>query len=548
MKALDRKLIRNLWEMKGQVTAICLVIACGIATFVMSLSTMESLRSTMERYYQEYRFADVFASMKRAPRTLVERMAEIPGVARVAPRTVQDVTIDIPGFEEPAVGRLISIPDFGEPPLNALHLRDGRWIEPGHAGEVIINEALADEHHLRSGDIVRAVLNGRRKELTIVGTAITPEFIYQLREGEILPDDKRFGLFWMGEADLAAAFDMEGAFNNVTLSLTRDAILPDVLKRVDDLIEPYGGLGAYDRKDQTSHQYISNEIVQLQSMGMVAPTIFLSVAAFLLNVVLTRLISTQREQIAALKALGYTGLEIGWHYIKLVVLIVLVGTTLGTAVGSWMGIGLTELYLLFYRFPVLEYQFDQRVILGAFTMSLLAGVLGTYAAVRNAVRLPPAEAMRPAPPPNFRPTVVERIGLHWLFSQTGRMILRNLERHPWKALLSSLGIAMGLAVLILGNFMKDSIDYAMDEQFQRSQRQDMTVMFVEPLSRRAVHEILHLPGVQASEPFRVVPVRLRSGHRSRRVAVTGLPLRGELFNPVEMQGDIPQIPIPGLLL
>ncbi len=548
MNSLDRKLLRNIRELGGQVTAICLVIACGIATCVMSLSTMESLRGTMERYYQQYRFGHVFASMKRAPLSLADRVAEIPGVARVSSRVVQDVTIDVPGFEEPAVGRLISIPEYGEPPLNALHLRGGRWIEPNRTGEVLVNEAFADVHGLVPGDTLLAVLNGRKRELTIVGTAITPEYIYQLREGEILPDDKRFGLFWVGRADIAAAFDMEGAFNNIVLSVTRDASLPDILRRVDDLIEPYGGLGSYDRTNQTSHQYITNELSQLQTMGTMVPTIFLSVAAFLLNVVLSRLIRTQREQIAALKALGYSGAELGWHYIKLVLLIVVVGTILGTFVGSWMGQGLTELYLQFYRFPLLEFQSDRRVVLGAFGLSLLAGLVGTFAAVRQAVQLPPAEAMRPAPPADFRPTLIERLGVHSLFSQSGRIILRNLERRPWQAFLSCLGVAMGIAVLILGNFMKDSIDFAMEQQFQRSQRQDMTVSFVEPLSSRALHEIEHLPGVVACDPFRSVIVRLRSGHRSRRVVITGLPRDGKLFLPVDMDGDIPPLPAEGLLM
>jgi len=548
MKALDRKLLRNILHMKGQFTAICLVIACGVATFVMSLATMQSLQSTMLSYYRQYRFADVFAGMKRAPGSLGPRIAEIPGVARAYPRIVQDVTLDVEGFPEPAIGRIISVPDFDQPPLCALHLRKGRWIEPGHAGEVIVSEAFADAHRLQPGDSVRAVLNGRKKELTLVGMAITPEYIYQLREGDILPDDKRFGLFWMAETDLGAAFDMEGAFNNVVLSVSRSASIPEVLQHVDDLIEDYGGLGAYDRSDHTSHQYITNEIQQLESMGIVIPTIFLSVAAFLLNVVLHRLIATQREEIAALKALGYSGWELGLHYTKLVVAIVTVGTVIGTGLGAWMGHGLTQLYLDLYRFPVLEFQFDWRVILGSLAVSLLAGAVGTFAAVRQAIKLPAAEAMRPQAPADFRPTVLERVGLHWLLSQPARIVLRNIERRPLKAFMSCLGIAMGLAVLIVGNYTKDSIDYALEGQFHVSQRQDVTVAFVEPRSVQALYEVAHLPGVQTCEPFRTVPVRLRAEHRNRRVAIMGLATDSQLFRPLDMGSNSVDVPEEGLLV
>lgn len=548
MSSLDRKLLRNILSMKGQVTAICLVIGCGIASYVMAVSTMESLTGTMDRYYQQYRFASVFASMKRAPLSLSDRIAGIPGVAQAYPRVVRDVTLDIEDFPDPAIGRIMSVPDFGEPPLNNLHLRSGRWIEPGHGSEVLMSEAFAEAHQLQPGDTVRAILNGRKKELTIVGLAITPEYIFEIREGDVLPDEKRFGLFWMAYTDLASAFDMDGAFNNIVLSTTRSASIPDVLRRVDDLIEPYGGLGAYSREDQISHQYLNNEISQLQSMARIVPTIFLSVAAFLLNVVLSRLISTQREEIAALKALGYTGRELGLHYIKLMALIVIVGTILGAVVGAWMGRGLTNLYLAFYRFPLLEYRFDFRIIVRALGISLAAGVIGIWSSVREAVKLPPAEAMRPQPPADFRPTVVERLGLQWLFSASGRIVVRNIERRPIKAVLSIVGIATAMAVMVVGGYMKDSIDYSIDMQFARSQRQDVLVAFVEPLTTSAVYEVEHLPGVLRSEPFRSVPVRLRSEHHSRRVAIMGLPTDGELFVPLNIDGSVTPIPEDGVLV
>jgi putative ABC transport system permease protein len=221
---------------------------------------------------------------------------------------------------------------------------------------------------------------------------------------------------------------------------------------------------------------------------------------------------------------------------------------LGTLLGMWLGRGLTEMYTEFFRFPVLEFRFDWAVVIGAVLVSLAAGVLGTLAAVGQAVRLPPAEAMRPQPPAQYRPTVLERIGLQSWFPHAVRMVLRNLERHPLKSLMSCLGIATGLAVVIIGRFMKDSIDYVMEEQFFHAQRQDMTVTFVEPLSSRALHEVEHLRGVRACEPFRAVPVRLRFGHYSRRVGITGLLPEGKLFLPLDIEGESVGVPRDGLLV
>lgn len=548
MSALNRKMFRDLWHMRGQAIAIALVIASGVAMFIMSLSTLRSLQLTQVTYYERYRFGQVFAHLKRAPETLESRISTIPGVAEVQTRVVMDVIIDVEGLAEPAVGRLISISEYRKAGLNSLHIRRGRSVEPGRKGEVLASEAFADAHALEPGDTFRAIINGRRQELTIVGIALSPEYIFQIRGGDVMPDDKRFGVFWMGHQELASAFNMEGGFNDLSLSLLRGASLPEVLQQLDQLIEPYGGIRSYGRKDQLSHHYLSEEIKQLRGMGLVAPTIFLIVAAFLLNVVLSRLVSTQREQIAALKAFGYSRTEIGLHYLGLVLGIVLLGVVLGVISGNWLGRHLTELYTRFYRFPIFYYQFNVSVVLWGTLVSVAAAVLGTWGAVRRAVMLPPAEAMRPEPPTEYRPTLVERSGLGRWFSQTTRMILRQLERRLLKSLLSSFGIALAVAVLILGRFGADAMEYLMEFQFEISQRQDMSVTFVEPSGRRAIHDLTHLPGVIRCEAFRSLPVRLRHEHRSRELSLMGLNPDAELYRLLDRDQQQVSLPIEGMVI
>lgn len=548
MTSLNRKLFRDLLQTKGQALAISLVIACGIGTFVMSLAAMQSLVATQTKYYSDSRFADVFARLKRAPRTLRDRIAEIPGVATVQTRTVVDVTLDVPGMRESAVGRLISMPDTGEPLLNKLHLRSGRSIAPGQDGEAVVSEAFAQAHALEPGDEVTAIINSRREKLRIVGIVLSPEYVLQMRGGDILPDEKRFGVFWMREDDLNAAYNMEGAFNDVTLSLMRDASQPAVIQQLDALIEPYGGVGSYGRDDQISHRYLSDEIKQLQGMGVIAPMIFLGVAAFLLNVVLSRIISTQREQIAALKAFGYTNLEVGSHYLKLVLLISSVGVVFGCVMGAWLGRGMTEIYAEFYRFPRYYFSVSPMVVASACIISLAAGAVGTIGAVRRAVSLPPAEAMRPEAPPTFKPTIFERLGFQHLMTQTPRMVLRQLERRPWKTALSAVGIAMATSVLVLGNFSLDALSYLIEFQFHWSQRQDMTVAFVEPRGPRVLHEVGRMPGVMHVESFRSVPVRIHHGHLTRRLGIVGLPPDASLMRLLDRDGKPITLPRDGLVL
>ena len=548
MKALDRKLLRDLARMKTQALAIALVMASGVATFLMSICTYASMEQTRARYYEEFRFAHVFAHLKRAPNTIVARIAEIPGVAQVQARVVADVTLDIPGMAEPAAARLISVPELEPPRLNALYLRSGRYLEPRRRGEVLVDQAFAEAHGFVPGDRLRAIINSKLEELTIVGIALSPEYVYTIRPGELLPDNRRFGVLWMGYEQLAAAFDMRNAFNDVALTLMHGANEPDALKRLDAIIDIYGGRGAYSRADQTSHRFVSDELQQLRAMSTIAPAIFLAVAAFLINVVLNRLINTQREQIAALKAFGYTGREIALHFFKLAAVIVLVGTLLGTAGGAWLGRGISTMYMRFFRFPVFDFTLDPGVVLLAATVSATAALLAVIGAVRRAVKLPPAEAMRPEAPTDYRPLLAERLGLQRLYSASVRMILRHIERKPARAAFSILGVALAIGVVVLGSFSRDIVAHIIDVQFNLAQRFDFNIAFVEPLSASSRHDVSALPGALRMEPYRSVPVRLRNEHRSRRVAITGIEPDGQLVQIIDTSSRRVPVPPDGLLL
>ena len=548
LRALTRKLLRDVWEMKSQALAIAVVVAAGVTMFVTYLSNFDSLVRTLSRYYERQQFADVFAGATRAPGPLAARIGAIPGVDIVDTRVVADVTLDVTGLDEPANGRLVSLPSPGAPALNRVLLRRGTWPDPARPDDVVASEVFCEAHGFGPGDRVAAIVNGRRRQLTIVGVGISPEYVYSIRPGDLFPDNRRFGVFWMQRAALAAAFDMEGGFNDVALTLAAGASSDDVVARLDRLLEPYGGRGAYTRALQVSAWTIENELTQLRMFGLVTPAIFLSVAAFILHIALTRALALQRGQIAALKALGYGNRTIGWHYVQWALVIAAAGALAGVAGGAWLGAKMADLYNEFFRFPMLDYRVSPGVALWSVLGSLAVAAAGALAAVSRAVAVPPADAMRPDAPARYRPSLIERLGVARRLPQAARMVLRTLERQPVRALLSMLGIAAAGAVLVIGLSFIDVMDVLIDEQFMQAMRQDVTVTFVGPRSADAVHAAARLPGVMAVEPQRVVPVRLRAGARHRTLAIIGLTPDASLQRVVARSGAVIPVPPAGLVL
>ena len=548
MRPLVKILWRDLWHLRGQVFAAALVVACGVAAQVSMRSAYLSLQAAQTNYYDSYRFADVFAHLKRAPEHLADEIRALPGVAQVRTRVVADVTLDVPGLSEPASGRLVSIPEQQTSMVNDLYLRRGRYIEAAHPDEVLLSEVFAQANKLDVGDKLGAILNGRWRELTVVGIALSPEYIYEVGQGMLFPDNKRFGVLWMGREALASAFSMQGAFNDVSLTLTHGAEEAELIASLDQLLLRYGGLSAYGRKDQLSNRFLTDELGEIEISATYIPAIFLAVAVFLIYIVLSRLVVMQRTQIGLLKAYGYSNFSVGLHYLKFALATVLAGLLPGLLLGLYLGEKVTNLYLEYFHFPQLALVISPAVIAWATLISLLAACAGAIAAVRRVTALVPAEAMRPEAPAQFRPGIMEHSGAARWLPASARMIVRNLGRRPWKALLSVLGIGIAVGMMMVARFMFDAVDHMMTVQFDHVQRDDVTVLFHQPRAASAAYEIRQLPGVLRAEPFRAVPVRLRHEHRSKQVEVTGLSADSELHQIVDSQLRTIALPPDGLLL
>lgn len=548
MSMLDRKLWRDLKRMKGQVATIALVVACGIAVFVSAVSAYLSLQTAQSRYYAASHFADIFAGLKRAPQSIVARIAALPGVAQVETRIVFDIVIDIAGVAEPVSGRIIALPEHGTSILNRLYLRQGTMPSPQSDNEVLASEAFAAANHLKPGDTLSAILNGKRRTLRIVGIVLSPEYVYASPPGDPIPDDRRFGILWINHPALAGAFDMQGAFNDVGVSLAPGAQETSVKELLDRILEPYGGTIAYGRYLQASNRFLSDEIEQQGVMASTVPLIFLAVAAFLVNIVMRRLIQTQREQIATLKALGYSDGQVAAHYLKFIAIVTSAGGFLGIILGVAVGRYMMESYQWFFRFPSLTLELEPWVPIAALSVSGIAALVGALTSLGTILKLQPAEAMRMPAPRAYRQTLLDRVVWKGCVSTQNLLILRAIFGRPLRAAFITLGMALSLSLILLSIFWQDALDYMIDTQFAAAERQDAIVTFDEAISSRAIGEISHFPGVVAAEGYRSVPVLLRSGQHSYRTVIMGFPRDAALRHLID--ANLREIPIPpeGLLL
>lgn len=547
LSPLDRKLVRELWGMKVQALAIALVLAAGVTVHLLAAGMLSSLVQTRSAYYDRYLFADVWAPTVRAPESLIDDIRAIDGVQAAATRVRVPALFDMPGMSEPASGEVISLPETGEATVNRLHLARGRLPRAGQREEAVVLQAFAEAHGLAIGDVAPATIYGGRTDLIVVGIALSPEHVYAVAPGQIVPDARLFGVFWMDHRALARAVNQDGAFNEAVVRLTPGASEPAVIARLDRLLEPYGAPGAYGRADQISDAFVSSEIDQLSTMRRVLPPVFLLVAAFLVNVVIARVVAVQRSNIGLMKAFGYRNRDVIGHYLKTAAVIAVLGLAIGGAAGTWLGRLMAGVYMEYYSFPFLVFQAhaaDYVVVVGVAVGAVLGGAA---LAVRRAAVLNPAEAMTPSPPPDYSRAAGARLTRFRVLDQQTRMILRQIIRWPGRAALTVAGVAASGALLIGTLSSLDAIEVMIDTSFNVANRQDVSVTFVEPRPRSAFFALAREPGVLAAEPFRTAPARLHNGHLEERVVITGAPLDARLSRMIDAHNR-PVFPRPGGLL
>lgn len=548
MRTLNRKLFRDLWSLRAQTLTTGILIACGVALLVASWSAYQSLETARDTYYRDYNFADVFAELKNGSTQSLRQISDLPGVQGVVSRVSADGLVTIATSREPAVGRFLSIPSGTQPRLNRLHIRTGRLPMDATETEIVVHEGFAQAHRIEIGNHFEIIVRGQSERVRVVGVGLSPEYVYALSSAAPLPDDLHFGVFWMTEKSLQRLLKVADGFNSLLVKVDTMTSIPHVTAEMDRILKPYGSLGAYGRDRQISSLFLQDEISQQRVTSIIVPAIFLAIATFLINIVASRLVSLQRAQIAALKALGYSRVEVSIHYLKLICIISVIGTLPGLGLGAWLGNWMSETYESYFRFPSLDFSMSLGATVIGGLAGILPGLLGAGASIRSVFDLAPAEAMRHVAPPAFHASVIEALGLNRLLTTSGRMTFRNLFLRPVRLLFVIVSMSSAIAIVITAGSWTDMVEYLISTQFQRLQREDLSITLLRPRGTNVLQEVLQIPGVISVEGFRVVPIRIRFANHKREISLTGWPESSQMRQRLNAQLDVIPLPPSGLLL
>ncbi|MBC8355801.1 MAG: FtsX-like permease family protein [Planctomycetes bacterium] len=552
MRTLHRKLVRELYDAKGLLFLIASIIAVGVTCFVAMQSAYHNLDEAKRRYYSQCRMADFWIDLKKVPLAELETLHSISGITEIRSRIRFMANVDLEHFAEPVSGMVLSLPDRMNPVINGVVLRQGDYFTDHRQNEVIVNEKFADAHNLSPGQTIHLVLNNRRQELFIVGTAISSEFTYLVGPGSFVPDPIHYGVFYIKRSYAEDVFDFDGAANEVVGILAPEARerVDEILLRAERMLDPYGVFATTPLDLQQSDQFLSNEIRGLGEIATVIPTIFLAVAALVLNVLITRMARRQRAVVGTLKALGYYDQQIFWHFLTYGLCVGLLGGLLGSVFGYLCATGMTSVYAWFFEFPDLRSEFFWYTHAIGMSVSLGCALIGSLRGSRAMLKLQPAEAMRPEPPKRGGRVWLERIlGPVWQrLSSSWRMVFRSLLRHRTRTATGVFAAMMGAGLLVSGFMMTEAQAYLLSFQFYRTARSDIDVTFESEQGIEALTEISRLPGVDYAEPLLSVACDFVNGPYQRKGGITGLVNNARLTVPYDSEGRQIRVPETGVVL
>ncbi len=518
MGILSKKIWRYIVRNMGQFLAAAAVVMGGIIVYVSMSSAYFNLGQARVDFYRENRFADYYFHLVKAPEGVIKQIAMLDGVKSANGRIQRDLPV-IKENNERATARVVSYNLPMEEGLNQLTVVQGRSFEEKMGSgptEVVLDPKYLKANNLDWGDEITVIVEGKETFLTVVGAAISPEFIYAMKDNaDILPDPLKFGIFMVENHQAQQILNMSGQINQVIIELDLGADQDAVISAIKDVLRPYGLLASYPRSDQLSDAMLEAELDQLRGVTTVLPVIFLAIAAAIQFVILRRMIKSQRAQIGLMKGTGYHNFQIILHYTFYALAVSMTGAIVGILLGIRFSFYFTDLYATYFNLPVNFATLNLQAIVTGILMCLLIGCIAGLTAARGVVRIQPAESMRPEPPAIGGKSLLEYWPWLWRRLSAGwKMTMRNINRNRGRFAVTLMGVVFSVALLVISFFVYDAVDYMMQKFFYQGQTYDLSIRFDSLMAETEMLNISHIEGVQKVEPFLELPVRIHFGNGS----------------------------------
>ncbi len=548
--ALRKKLLRDVAGMWGQFAAATAVVLLATMVFVTFRVTYNSLIQCRDAYYRENRFADFFVNLERAPRSALRDVEAIPGVWRVQGRIVKEVPLEVPGNEGSVVGRIVSMPERRERLINDIHMVRGSYFPGTSLKEVIVNPRFCKANGLQVGDTFQATINERKEDLRIVGMAMSPEYVYVIRNvQQLAPDDESFGVIFAREAFVEDAFNLTNAFNDLAGLLRPGADVDRVLEGIEEELSTYGVYLKHGRFDQPSNRYLHEELKGVRAASRAVPMVFLLVAAAVIHVIVRRLTELQRTQIGLLCALGYTKGQVIWHYVSYALVIGVAGTVLGAVLSRWAAGLFLIMYRKFFTFPSLTVRFQASPVFFALALNCGVCIVGAGRSAWRVLKMEPAVALAPKPAEEQPIVHVGVLAALWQrLPLTWRIAVRNTFRNRARTLFSAGGVAVAMMILVVGRTTNDFVDFIIEHHFGKVELADVRVEFVNERPESAAYDVRHVDGVRRVEGIYQIGADLRKAWRTKFVAILGLPRENRLYRVLDRSGARTRVPPQGLIV
>ena len=510
--------------------ACIFLIMTGILMYTALSIAAAGLEASALSFYRVNRLADTYGYVQSMPVSYTDTLRKIPGIAAVQSRYVTELRAEVPGAADTITLKLIASDPADETPLNLLNI-EGR--ANTDKSELLVNPAFMQAHKLRAGDEILVISQGREFSMTVTGTAISPEYVYIVKNtSQMLPDEAGYGIAYITAEGMAMLTGHEGVANSIVLEREPGVTFDQVRTGLEDQLRPYGLKELYDKEDLMSYFFLELEMSSIAAMSTSLPMVFLFLAIVVLYLMLKRVIEQERTQIGTLKAFGYSNRRLIGHYLGYGMVTGITGGILGWVLGYLLSRVYLEMFLQFFMLPRLAGGFDPGGIVRALSLSAGSGLLGAYAGVRSIIRLHPAEAMRAESPRSFRFDIINYIGIFRQFlSSRGNMSLRSISRNPVRSLFVVISIMFSFGIISLVGSFNGLIDKMIFAQLQDIQRYQVKLSLEQPLHyRQAVEEAWQLDSVSYAEGLLELPFRISSRHLHRDIVLTGVPDHSVLYH------------------